>query len=163
MNTLPSDFSWDAVTTHNQRVVTTSMWVAKVFGKSHKNVLRDIQKLLDHRLKSEAMIDNFLHRHFQPMMYQDTAGKGASREQSGFYMDKDGFTLLVMGYSGPKALLFKVAYINQFNDMAARLRQNDRSRVAQAEAAYYARYPKDREIRHLALVSEPYWMIAYAV
>jgi len=34
-----------------------------------------------------------------------------------YYITRDGFTLLVMGYTGEKAMRFKEAYIKQFNAM----------------------------------------------
>ena len=38
-----------------------------------------------------------------------------------FYMTRDGFSLLAMGFTGKKALQFKIAFINRFNEMEERL------------------------------------------
>ncbi|WP_281983144.1 Rha family transcriptional regulator [Azonexus hydrophilus] len=166
---------WDAVSTHGRKVVTTSLKVAEIFGKQHKHVLRDIEAIsqsksgpsdTDHQPKSGPMIDPIAEFHrlnFELMTYLDEAGKGARREQPMYEMTKDGFTLLAMGYTGEKAMLFKIAYIAEFNRMAERLARNDYATAATAEKAYFQRYPVDRQIRQLALLGEPYWYIGRIV
>ena len=54
---------------------------------------------------------------FEEVTYTDQR----NRQQKMYLLTKDGFTLLVMGYTGAEALRFKVAYINEFNRMAAAL------------------------------------------
>lgn len=85
--------------------VVTSLDVAKTFEKEHRNVLKDIRDL---NCSEEFRLLNFVQsdyvneqKHKQPM----------------FYLTKDGFTLLAMGYTGEKAMRFKEAYIKQFNNM----------------------------------------------
>jgi len=56
---------------------------------------------------------------FRPVELPDAYGRMAST----FDMTRDGFTLLVMGYTGPKALAFKVAYIQKFNEMEEELKR----------------------------------------
>ena len=85
--------------------------IAKVFGKQHYNVLRDIENYI--ALKSEGNKE-FVDLNFQRSTYIDSIG----RKQRCYLLTKDGFTLLVMGYSGEKAIQFKIAYINRFNEMA---------------------------------------------
>lgn len=96
--------------------VTTSKAVAEQFGKRHDNVIKDIENLLN-LLKFEEIKSNseqdFLEQNFTEATYTDSKG----RTQPQYIMTKDGFTLLVMGYTGAKAMQFKIAYINAFNQM----------------------------------------------
>lgn len=79
--------------------------MAGTFGKEHKNVLRDIETL--------GCSEEFNRLNFEPITYSDSRG----REQKAYAMTRDGFTLLVMGYTGDLAMRFKEAYIGQFNAM----------------------------------------------
>lgn len=85
--------------------VVTSLDVAETFEKRHSNVLRDIENL---ECSSE-----FRELNFELTSYKDKS----NREQPMYYITRDGFTLLVMSYTGEKAMKFKEAYINQFNQM----------------------------------------------
>lgn len=108
----------------NKQAVTSSLQVAETFKKEHRNVLRDIGGLL----KNE---------HTQQMFAKDNY----VNEQNGqkypmYYMNRDGFTLLVMGYTGSKALEFKLKYIDAFNAMEKTIKElpmNKIDPVAQAE------------------------------
>lgn len=103
----------------DKQVVTTSVRVAEVFGKRHDNILRQINTLIGglreqqdfSRLKNEVA-------KYAVANYKDEQGK--LRKQ--YIMNRDGFTLLAMGFTGPKALKFKLQYIQAFNDMEARLK-----------------------------------------
>ena len=102
------------------RVLVSSVDVAAHFEKRHKNVIQAIEKL---------KVDEEYHRlNFQPMTYTAEIGKGAERDCKGYYMTRDGFTLLVMGFTGYKAMDWKVKYIKAFNAMEAQI-------AKQAEAA----------------------------
>lgn len=68
-----------------------------------------------------------------------------------------------MGYTGEKAMLFKIAYIAEFDAMAQRLANGDYARASAAERAYFKRYPDRQAIRTMALQGEPYWFIGLAV
>lgn len=85
----------------------TSLDVAETFGKEHKNVLADIRSIQND--VSSAEISALFHE----SLYKASNGKNNPM----FYMTRDGFTLLVMGYTGEKAMKFKLAYIKQFNAM----------------------------------------------
>jgi Rha family phage regulatory protein len=94
----------------DQTVVVNSRDVARVFGKQHKDVLKSINGL--------EIGEELRRSWFRPVTYLDDYG----REQPSVDMTRDGFTLLVMGYTGQPAMAFKVAYIQAFNEMEARLR-----------------------------------------
>ena len=85
--------------------VVTSLDVAETFEKRHDHVLRDVEKL-------KKDIPNF-----GEMFFETTMPDYYGRSQKAFLMNRDGFTLLVMGYTGEKAMKFKIAYIKQFNAM----------------------------------------------
>lgn len=88
-----------------ERAACTSLDIAETFGKEHKNVLRDIRGL--------GCSEGFNRLNFEPISYVDSM----NREQEAVVMTRDGFTLLVMGYTGELAMKFKEAYIRQFNAM----------------------------------------------
>ncbi len=92
-----------------ERATCTSLDVAETFGKDHKNVLRDIRAL--------GCSAEFNRLNFEPISYVDSM----NRKQDAYIMTRDGFTLLVMGYTGELAMKFKEAYIKQFNAMEAAL------------------------------------------
>lgn len=75
----------------NGRDVTTSLIVSQVFGKEHAKVVRDIESL--------SCSTNFNVANFGVIEYTDTRG----RIQKAYEMTKDGFSFLVMGYTGAKA------------------------------------------------------------
>lgn len=87
-----------------------SRYVAKFFEKNHKEVLRDIRKLT---APDSGLPQTFAERNFAPSSYMDATGRRLPCCQ----MTREGFTLLVMGYTGKKALGFKVLYIERFNEM----------------------------------------------
>lgn len=87
--------------------VVTSLDVAETFEKEHKHVLEDIRRI------SESLSTAEMSALFYEGEYKASNGK----KNPMYYMNRDGFTLLVMGYTGEKAMKFKLAYINQFNQM----------------------------------------------
>lgn len=97
----------------NDRVLTTSLKVAEIFGKEHSKVMRDITNLY--------CSDDFRAANFGGSSYTSEQNKQFPM----YEMTKDGFTFLVMGYTGKKAAAFKEAYINRFNEMEAELRKKD--------------------------------------
>lgn len=93
-----------------ERAAVTSLDVAETFGKAHDKVMRDIHEL--------GCSPEFNTANFGDITYLDSR----NRQQKACVMTRDGFTLLVMGYTGELAMKFKEAYIKQFNAMEAALR-----------------------------------------
>lgn len=91
--------------------VVSSRKIAEVFEKRHDNVLRDIDSVKSDLLNGGLL--KFEGANFIHSLYKDSQGK----KRPEHLLTKDGFTLLVMGYTGEKATKFKVAYINRFNEM----------------------------------------------
>jgi len=101
--------------------VTTSRKVAEFFDKQHKNVIRDIEKILGEDGSKIGPTSNGLKIELVKMFFisQYKDKKGETRKE--YLLTQDGFTLLAMGFTGPKALEFKLAYINAFNEMRKKL------------------------------------------
>ena len=89
----------------------TSNDVAAFFGKNHKDVLRDARNLLKNLTGANL-------RWFTEATYRDEKGE----ERPCIEMTRDGLALLAMGFTGAKALTFKVKYIEAFNRMEGQLR-----------------------------------------
>jgi Rha family phage regulatory protein len=93
----------------NGRPVTDSLTVAEAFGKGHDKVLRDIREL--------GCSEEFRLANFGESYYVNHQGRKMPR----YIMTEQGFTLLVMGYTGQRAMEFKEKYIAEFHQMRERL------------------------------------------
>lgn len=98
----------ELVIMHNKQAMTTSLRVAEVFGKDHKNVIQSIENLAAE--KSAAKF------------FAEATYNNRGKQYPMYYMNRDGFTLLAMGFTGKKALQFKISYINAFNSMETQIR-----------------------------------------
>ena len=93
----------------NNQVVVSSRQVAEKFGKLHKDVLENIREII----KAENSALTF---------YQENTYKaGTGKNYPEYLMNRDGFTLLAMGFTGKDALQWKMKYIAAFNEMEAKL------------------------------------------
>lgn len=114
-----------SVSIHSGRPATTSLEVAKFFGKRHDNVLRDIDALLS------QLPENSLQLNFEET-YQEQETPLGVKQVRVFILYRDGFMLLVMGYTGKKALGVKLAYIEAFNRMEAELAARQQTALSAA-------------------------------
>lgn len=96
---------------HDQQAVTTSLKVAESFSKAHRNVLASIKKLT----AENSAVKN--------MFAESTYVNKRGQEQPMYYMNRDGFTVLAMGFTGEAALQFKLMYIDAFNKMENALKK----------------------------------------
>lgn len=96
------------------RDVTTSLIVAEVFGKEHSKVCRDIENLSCSEIFRVA---NFGEATFE--------NQKTGQTHKMYEMTKDGFSFLVMGYTGKKAGEFKEMFINEFNKREMMLKSDD--------------------------------------
>lgn len=87
--------------------VVTSLDVAETFEKEHYHVMEDIR----------AIQGKISTPEFSGLFYEGDYTASNGKKNPMYLMNRDGFTLLVMGYTGEKAMKFKLAYINQFNAM----------------------------------------------
>lgn len=188
----------DLVHFHDQHATTTSLIVAEKFGKRHKNVLRDIEKLIADcqaletdrgpnfepipsegaeldRLNFEPIpnegtgqdrpnfgpISEFNERNSAPVDYvrqpnhdrpnfvRRTYVDAMNREQTYYEITRDGFSLLVMGFTGKEALAWKLIFIAAFNALEAEVlrllkadRQWDRDYIAQTRDYWFKQRPQ---------------------
>jgi anti-repressor protein len=88
--------------------VTSSLLVAEKFEMEHKNVLSAIRNLV---------AENSAAKFFYESSYENRG-----KQYPMFIMNRDGFSLLVMGFTGAKALQFKIEFINAFNSMEEKLK-----------------------------------------
>jgi Rha family phage regulatory protein len=95
------------ITEKNGIPVVGSRYIADTFGKRHDNVLQAIAKI--------ECSDEFRLLNFKESCYRNEQG----RKQPEYLLTRDGFSILVMGFTGRKAMEFKEAYINAFNQMEA--------------------------------------------
>ncbi len=88
---------------------TTSLDIAAVFEKRHDNIIAQIKALPQ---------DDFTHLNFKASNYKDSTG----RILPCYNLTRDGFSLLVMGFTGEKAYKWKIEFIKAFNEMEKRLK-----------------------------------------
>lgn len=99
------------------QVLTTSLKVAEVFGKEHKSVLESIRNI------SKGCAEESADPMFVETVYVNEQNK---QEYPMFVMNRDGFTILAMGFNGKKAFKFKLEYIKAFNAMEKALQEQNR-------------------------------------
>ena len=114
--------------------VVTSLQIAAAFDKQHKNVLRDIEEVLT------QVPDSFGKLNFGLSGYTVPNNLGFAVPMPMYRLARDGFALLVMGYTGRKAMAVKVAYIEEFNrlEALARSQHADLTRLQTQLAACHA-------------------------
>ena len=102
---------------NNNEAVCDSLLVAEKFEKRHADVIRAIENL-----KKNDSTQNCVQC-FKSTFYKDDTGK----QNKMYQMNRDGFTFLVMGFTGKKANEWKWNYINAFNTMESILREKSTS------------------------------------
>lgn len=99
----------NAVSVQDGQPATTSIKVAEVFGKKPKDINKAILRLIEQ--------DERCKRNFAPTSFPVQMPNGGYRAEVAYVMNRDGFTLLAMSFTGKTALSFKLAYIEAFNRM----------------------------------------------
>ncbi|EAJ5335227.1 phage regulatory protein [Campylobacter coli] len=115
--------------TQDNQIFCTSLDVAKVFGKRHDNILRDIENILND-LREIGDLQCKLNFEEVVRISKTTNpknGKLVNRKMPMYNLTRDGFSLLAMGFTGKKALQFKIAFINAFNEMEKLLQKEIKS------------------------------------
>lgn len=134
------------------QVRASSLVVADTFGRRHGDVLKSIRGLVEQEAD--------LERNFSFMIHSTLAGKGARRETPYCEMDRDGFSLLAMGFTGPKALKWKMAFIAEFNRMEAALTpaiealNDDESEDQGGEGSFLERLRSEPPVVQISFVRE---------
>lgn len=138
----------------NNQVVVSSRDVAENFGKQHKNVLRAIDDLVAQNSATQNMFKEQVREyHGQDFRY--------------YYMNRDGFSLLVMGFTGKKALEWKIKYINAFNSMEKKLKNPlalpNFSNPAEAARAWADEFEKRKQAEAINERNKPKVLFADSV
>lgn len=117
----------DLVMIKNNQVVVSSRQVAERFHKLHKSIIRSVKEIL--------AAQNCATKFFKETYYINRGKKYIE-----YLMNRDGFVLLVMGFTGKVAMDLKIAYINAFNEMEAILRERQKPKqiplIEQSEIKY---------------------------
>jgi Rha family phage regulatory protein len=95
---------------HQGSIVVRSTEIAAHFGKRHDNVMQDIERLL----RGFVEQPNICRSAF---FFESKFTNDRNREYREYLMSRDGFALLAMGFTGAKALQWKLKYIDAFNQM----------------------------------------------
>lgn len=100
------------------QAMTTSLIVAREFNKEHRHVLDAIRKLITGSAQNSAYPQNMFREEFY------------TNEQNGqrypmYLMNRDGFTLLAMGFTGDRAMEFKLKFLRAFNAMGQMLSSDE--------------------------------------
>lgn len=145
----------DLVEIRNNQVVVSSRQVADKFGKEHRHVLENIRQILG----AENSAAKFFHED-----YVEYRGQKFPI----YLMNRDGFTLLAMGFTGKDALQWKMKYIAAFNEMEARLKNNalalpDFTNPAEAARAWAEQFEKCNKAEQQLKAAEPKVIFADAV
>lgn len=102
---------------NDETPVVSSLDVARHFQKKHKHVLEEIRKIIINTPES------FTGPNFRPSEYTDSTG----RKLIAYQLTRDGFCLLVMGFTGQAALQWRIRYIQAFNALENAVRENIRT------------------------------------
>ncbi len=139
----------DFISAHGDNLTTTSLQVAAAFGKKHSDLIKRIREI-------RAMLPEDRLGYFSETveMRWNPSG-GAMIPSVSYVMNRDGFSLLAMGFTGKKAFEFKLAYLDAFNAMAAFIknqREGLQYQYLAKELEYKTRRTKvsacAREMRH---------------
>ena len=110
------------VINNNGELVVSSRQIAENFGKRHDNILRDIESLISETsiLRDDTVAEKLS---LTAMFYGTTYKAGTGKSYKEYLMNRDGFSLLVMGFTGKEALAWKLKYIEAFNAMEKKLKE----------------------------------------
>lgn len=107
--------------------MVSSRLIAEHFGKQHKHVLDAIREVMANAPES------FNGPNFRPVEYLDAKGE----KRPAYDLTRDAFTLVVMGFTGPEAMAWKIRYIEAFNAMESKLLESLRDEKFQAKIQLY--------------------------
>ncbi len=110
----------DLVIMHDQQAVTTSLILAEAFDKKHKNVIQTIEAKIN-TAENSALLKN--------MFIEDSYTASNGKQNRMYYLNRDGFTFIAMGFTGHKADEFKLKYINAFNQMEKQIKEKTQFRL----------------------------------
>lgn len=110
----------------NGQILASSLEVAEKFGKRHAEVIYAIEGRIDcnGKIKNNGLLMSGISQLSQ-MFIKSEYIDSQNRTKYEYLMNRDGFSLLVMGFTGRKALEWKLKYIDAFNKMEERLKSGN--------------------------------------
>ena len=121
------------LSTQNGEPVASSRQIAESFGKEHKHVLDSVKNLVAENSAAKSM-------------FYETTFENRGKQYPMYLMNRDGFSLLVMGFTGKAALEWKLKYIEAFNQMEKKLAQ--RPQLSRSELMAQALIAAHDELEH---------------
>lgn len=121
------------LSTQNGEPVASSRQIAENFGKEHKNVMQAVANLVAENSAAKSM-------------FYETTFENRGKQYPMYLMNRDGFSLLVMGFTGKAALEWKLKYIEAFNQMEKKLAQ--RPQLSRSELMAQALIAAHDELEH---------------
>lgn len=113
------------LSTQNGEPVASSRDIAKRFGKEHKDVLKAVNNLVAQNCAAKSM--------FHPTTFENRG-----KQYPMYLMNRDGFSLLAMGFTGKEAVQWKLKYIEAFNAMEKQLAEQHKDQLAVKDARIQA-------------------------
>ena len=129
-----NELTKNAIFVKNGKAFTSSDKVAEVFEKKHKNVLQAIQRLI----KQDKRCVSF----FQPTQVSVPMPNGGTRNETIYMMTRDGVSILAMGFTGEKALHFRLDFIDAFNKMESVLLKQMQTGALPGQQPWYRLKPR---------------------
>jgi Rha family phage regulatory protein len=102
------------VSQKSSEFVATSREIAEAYGKIHYGVLRDIDRI-------RKYLPNFGAENYVAVETIKKNAIGGTYKVKHYEMSRDGFVMLIMGFTGKKAMEFKMEYLEAYNRMEAEL------------------------------------------
>ena len=96
------------VTYENDQMLVSSLEVSRNFQKEHRHVLESIRNLAAENSAAKNL-------------FYESTYENRGKQYPMYLMNRDGFTLLAMGFTGKDALEWKLKYIQAFNEMEEKL------------------------------------------
>ena len=112
------------LSTQNGEPVASSRQIAESFGKEHKSVLRSVEDLVAQNCAAKSM-------------FYETTFENRGKQYPMYLMNRDGFTLLAMGFTGKAALEWKLKYIQAFNEMEKKLNASQMPKLSKEMQALF--------------------------
>lgn len=153
----------DLVEVINGKIVVSSRQIAKNFGKRHDKLLFEIERMYSNYIVTgmSKMVDT-------PLFYKNVYTHPQNNQQYREYlMNRDGFSLLVMGFTGEKALEWKIKYIKAFNAMEKKIEFNsmlpDFTNPVEAAKAWIQQYEEKQHLQNQLEEAKPKVKFADAI
>ena len=101
---------------YRNNTVVSSRIIAEKFERNHRDILKSVRELVEGMRKSSHTPEKYF-------IYSEYTHGQNNQIYPEYFCTRDGFSLLVMGFTGSKALEWKLKYIEAFNRMEAFIKE----------------------------------------